>query len=76
VLDPIEWSTGNGATSRTQPFTTRIDSAQGSEDALDQSLALCDQAGDRCALSDNARARYEALLERAKVKPHPVPGPT
>lgn len=69
MLDPIEWSTGNGATSRTQPFTTRIDSAQGSEDALDQSLALCDQAG-------NARARYEALPERAKVKPHPVPGPT
>ncbi len=74
VLDPVEWSTGNGATSRTQPFTMRIDSAKGSEDTLDQFLTLCDQVGDRCALSGNARARYEALLERAKAHPIPYPG--
>ena len=74
VLDPIEWSTGNGATSRTQPFTTRIGSAKGSEDTLDQFLTLCDQAGDRCALSGNARARFDALLERAKASPIPFPG--
>ncbi len=74
VLDPIAWSTGNGATGRFQPFTTRIRSAQGSEDTLDQFLTMCDQAGDRCALSGNARARYEALLERAKVSPIPYPG--
>jgi pimeloyl-ACP methyl ester carboxylesterase len=75
VLDPIAWSTGNGATSRFQPFTTRISSAQGSEDSLDQFLTLCDQAGDRCALSGNARERFEALLERAKVSPIPFPTP-
>lgn len=74
VLDPIAWSTGNGATSRKEPFTTRIGSAQGSEDTRDQFLTLCDQVGDRCALSGNARARYEALLERAKVNPIPYPG--
>ncbi|MEO7235540.1 MAG: alpha/beta fold hydrolase, partial [Lapillicoccus sp.] len=74
VLDPVEWSTGNGATSRTQPFTMRIGSAKGSEDTLDQFLTLCDQVGDRCALSGNARARYEALLERAKAHPIPYPG--
>ena len=74
VLDPIAWSTGNGATSRTQPFTTRLGSAEGSEDTLDQFLALCDQAGDRCALSGNARARYDALLARAKLNPIPYPG--
>jgi len=74
VLDPIEWSTGNGAMSRTQPFTTRIGSAKGSEDTLDQFLTLCDQAGDRCALSGNARARFDALLERAKASPIPFPG--
>lgn len=38
VLDPIDWSAGNEATSRTQPFTTRVHSAQGSEDTLDQFL--------------------------------------
>ena len=74
VLDPVEWSTGDGATSRTQPFTMRIGSAKGSEDTLDQFLTLCDRAGDRCALSGNARARYEALLERAKAHPIPYPG--
>ena len=74
VLDPIAWSTGNGATSRFQPFTTRIRSDRGSEDSLDQFLTLCDQAGDRCALSGNARARFEALLARAKVTPIPYPG--
>jgi pimeloyl-ACP methyl ester carboxylesterase len=74
VLDPIAWSTGHGATSRTQPFTTRLRSDQGSEDTLDQFLTLCDRAGDRCALSGGARARYEALLARAKVSPIPLPG--
>lgn len=63
VLDPIAWTTGRGDTAQSRPFSYRLRSDVGARRTLGQFFQLCDQAGDACAFSGNARQRYAALAE-------------
>ncbi|HQR27577.1 MAG TPA: alpha/beta fold hydrolase [Nocardioides sp.] len=67
VLDPVQWATGDATTSAL-PFTTRIDSAQGSHEALTSALAECDRMGRRsCALAPRAGTKWQQLVRRARA---------
>ncbi|MBM7776152.1 pimeloyl-ACP methyl ester carboxylesterase [Actinokineospora baliensis] len=69
VVDPVQWSTGKGRDSRFL-VTTRINSADGAWEALTSALAECDRVGpSRCAASGSARAKWTAVVERAKQGP-------
>ncbi len=71
VLDPIAWSTGAPGTGFTVPFSTRVGSGAGTYAALQEFFRLCDAAGDACAFSGGAAARYAALAEKLKTAPIP-----
>jgi pimeloyl-ACP methyl ester carboxylesterase len=74
VLDPIAWTTGSGDGS-TVPFSTRLHSAQGAGDTLNQFFALCDAGGPRCAFAPNSAARFAGLGDKLKAHPLPVTFP-
>ena len=76
VLDPVAWSTGAGDESATLPFTTRVGSDAGSSSTLGEFFRLCDAAGSDCPFAPNAQARYEALTQRALLKPIELPDPS
>ncbi len=70
VLDPIAWTTGRPG-NRNLPFSTRLLSAKGAQDTLQEFFRLCEVAGTpRCAFSSpDVEARYDALLDRLAVDP-------
>ena len=45
VADPVSWFTGRPPNGASIPVFTRIGSAHGSEDTLEQFTNLCDAAG-------------------------------
>lgn len=70
VLDPISWSKGRGDAAKTQPFSTRLRSGYGAHEALMSAFARCDVVGKRrCALSGNAKAKWNRIAEKLKHGP-------
>jgi pimeloyl-ACP methyl ester carboxylesterase len=75
VVDPIAWSTGHGQDGETTPIGTRIGSAEGSQDTLDEFFRLCDAAGPDCALAGDSSDRFAALAERLRGDPAEISDP-
>jgi len=74
VLDPIAWSTGRGNQARTQPFSTRLRSAKGAYQTLQEFLRLCDAGGPNCAFSEGNPARhFDRLAKRLLREPVEFP---
>jgi pimeloyl-ACP methyl ester carboxylesterase len=68
VLDPVAWSTGRGNQARTQPFSTRLRSAKGAYETLNEFFRLCDAGGETCAFSEGNPARRYAKLARRLLR--------
>jgi pimeloyl-ACP methyl ester carboxylesterase len=74
VLDPVAWSTGRGDQARTLPFSTRLRSAKGAYETLNEFFRLCDAGGETCAFSEgNPARRYARLAERLLREPVELP---
>jgi pimeloyl-ACP methyl ester carboxylesterase len=70
VLDPVAWSTGRGNQARTLPFSTRLRSAKGAYETLQEFLRLCDAGGPNCAFSEgNPQRRFDRLAKRLLREP-------
>jgi pimeloyl-ACP methyl ester carboxylesterase len=70
VLDPVAWSTGRGDQARTLPFSTRLRSAKGAYETLQEFLRLCDAGGPNCAFSKgNPQRRFDRLAKRLLREP-------
>jgi pimeloyl-ACP methyl ester carboxylesterase len=70
VLDPVAWSTGRGDQSRTLPFSTRLGSAKGAYQTLQEFFRLCDAGGPNCAFSEGDPARrFDRLARRLLREP-------
>jgi pimeloyl-ACP methyl ester carboxylesterase len=70
VLDPVAWSTGRGDQARTLPFSTRLRSAKGAYQTLQEFLRLCDAGGPNCAFSEgNPKRRFDRLARRLLREP-------
>ncbi|HET9559150.1 MAG TPA: alpha/beta fold hydrolase, partial [Actinomycetota bacterium] len=70
VLDPVAWSTGRGDQARTLPFSTRLRSAKGAYQTLQEFLRLCDAGGPNCAFSEgNPARRFDRLAKRLLREP-------
>lgn len=70
VLDPIAWSTGRGWSSYFFPYSTRIRSAEGTQDTLKEFFRLCDESGiDVCELAGNAESRFASVAESIRKEP-------
>jgi pimeloyl-ACP methyl ester carboxylesterase len=70
VLDPVAWSTGRGDQARTLPFSTRLRSAKGAYETLQEFLRLCDAGGPNCAFSQgNPARRFDRLATRLLREP-------
>ena len=66
VLDPVAWSTGVTGRPVTDPFTTRIGSDAGTQEALTAAFAACADAGSgRCAIASAPQATWERVLAAA-----------
>jgi pimeloyl-ACP methyl ester carboxylesterase len=74
VLDPVAWSTGRGRQARTQPFSTRLGSAKGAYESLQEFFRLCDAGGENRAFSEGDPARrYARLAKRLFREPVELP---
>ncbi len=70
VLDPVAWSTGRGDQARTLPFSTRLRSAKGAYQTLNEFFRLCDAGGPDCAFSQgNPAHRFDRLARRLLREP-------
>jgi pimeloyl-ACP methyl ester carboxylesterase len=70
VLDPIAWTTGRPPAGASLPFSNRLGSAHGADDALHQFLVQCDAAGPRhCAFAPGAVQKFARLDARARTRP-------
>jgi len=71
VLDPVEWTTGELPADALAPFSYRLGSHVGADQALSTFLAAC--AGDqRCAFREagvDLRRKYDRLLARLRRRP-------
>jgi pimeloyl-ACP methyl ester carboxylesterase len=77
VLDPVAWSTGRGDQARTLPFSTRLRSAEGAYETLQEFLRLCDAGGPNCAFSEgNPQRRFDRLAKRLLRQPSEFTDPT
>jgi pimeloyl-ACP methyl ester carboxylesterase len=74
IVEPVAYATGRGD-GFTVPYSTRLRSDQGSHETLQQFLALCAQAGPRCAFSPGDPERKLATL-LARARRHPITLPT
>ena len=75
VLDPIAWSTGRGDSALTNPFSKRVNSGQGSWQALTSAFAECDRVGKRrCALAGRSTEKWTAVVQRLRKGPVRVDG--
>ena len=75
VLDPIAWTTGYGQDGETTPVGTRLGSADGAQDTLDEFFRLCDAAGPDCALAPDSSARFAAMAEQLLKHPATITDP-
>jgi len=74
VLDPVAWSTGRGDQARTLPFSTRLRSAKGAYETLQEFLRLCDAGGPNCAFSQGSpKRRFDRLAKRLLRNPVEFP---
>ncbi|HEY6710515.1 MAG TPA: alpha/beta hydrolase [Actinomycetota bacterium] len=74
VLDPVAWSTGRGDQARTLPFSTRLRSAKGAYETLQEFFRLCDAGGPNCAFSQgNPARRFARLTKRLLREPVEFP---
>ena len=74
VLDPVAWSTGRGDQARTLPFSTRLRSAKGAYETLQEFLRLCDAGGPNCAFSEgDPSRRFDRLAKRLLREPVEFP---
>ena len=74
VLDPVAWSTGRGDQARTLPFSTRLRSAKGAYETLQEFFRLCDAGGPNCAFSEGDPARrFDRLAKRLLREPVEFP---
>jgi pimeloyl-ACP methyl ester carboxylesterase len=70
VIDPVAWSTGRNWASYFFPVTTRIRSAEGASDTLNEFFRLCDEAGiEVCPLAGDAESRYASVLQSLREEP-------
>jgi pimeloyl-ACP methyl ester carboxylesterase len=77
VLDPVAWSTGRGDQARTLPFSTRLGSAKGAYQTLQEFLRLCDAGGPNCAFSaGDPKRRFDRLARRLPREPVELTDPT
>jgi pimeloyl-ACP methyl ester carboxylesterase len=77
VLDPVAWSTGRGDQARTLPFSTRLRSAKGAYETLQEFLRLCDAGGPNCAFSQgDPQRRFDRLAKRLLREPAEFTDPT
>ena len=77
VLDPVAWATGRGDQARTLPFSTRLRSAKGAYQTLQEFLRLCDVGGPNCAFSQgNPKRRFDRLARRLLREPAEFTDPT
>jgi pimeloyl-ACP methyl ester carboxylesterase len=77
VLDPVAWSTGRGDQARTLPFSTRLRSAKGAYQTLQEFLRLCDAGGPNCAFSQgDPKRRFDRLAKRLLREPAEFTDPT
>lgn len=60
VLDPIAWTAG-GPGEQDVPSSTRLRSAEGAQDSLEEFFRLCDAAGPGCAFAPDSAVRFEAI---------------
>ena len=84
VLDPVEWTTGEKpGDALVKPFTYRLGSFEGSQDALRTFLKACanNTNNNRCAFGEKGasakelEAKYERLLDRLRQEPVKVKTP-
>jgi pimeloyl-ACP methyl ester carboxylesterase len=71
VLDPVEWTTGDRPAEARAPFSYRVGSHLGADDALSTFLAAC-AGDDRCAFREagiDLRRKYDRLLARVRRRP-------
>jgi pimeloyl-ACP methyl ester carboxylesterase len=68
VLDPVAWATGRGDQARRLPFSTRLRSAKGAYETLNEFFRLCDAGGPTCAFSAGDPARRYARLARRLLR--------
>jgi pimeloyl-ACP methyl ester carboxylesterase len=70
VLDPVAWTTGRPPSGSSVPFSTRLGSAHGADDAFHQFLKQCEAAGPRrCAFAPGAPQKFARLDARARTRP-------
>lgn len=70
ILDPVEWTTGDGNESDTLPFSTRLGSDIGALDTLNEFFRLCDDAGPSgCAFAPDSSQRFDALAVQLLDEP-------
>jgi pimeloyl-ACP methyl ester carboxylesterase len=77
VLDPVEWTTGYAPRDAFAPFTYRLGSHLGSQDAFTTFLAAC-ATDERCAFREedvDLRRKYDRLLSAARRRPIEVLDP-
>lgn len=69
-LDFIGNATGHGDDGARLPLDTRQDVPRGMAETFTQFLTRCDAAGEKCAFSGGARAKFDALM--AVARQHPI----
>lgn len=75
VLDPVAWTTGRGGQARRVPFSTRLRSAVGARDTLNEFFRLCDAGGSACAFGPDSAHRFATLYRTLKKHPVAFPQP-
>ena len=69
VLDPVEWSTGDGGDGG-QPFSERIDSGHGAWRTLTSALNECNRVGPkRCPIAGHAHRIWRDVVQRLHRRP-------
>jgi len=77
VLDPVAWSTGRFGRGTKVPFSARLGSGEGANDAMVTALLACNRVGkQRCAFAGKALAKWERLTDRLRDRPLRLPDGT
>jgi pimeloyl-ACP methyl ester carboxylesterase len=69
ALDFIGNAVGHGTDGFTKPIDTRQDVPRGIADTFNQFVSQCDAAGDGCAFSGGAAAKFATLAQAARQAP-------
>jgi pimeloyl-ACP methyl ester carboxylesterase len=77
VLNPVEWTTGYRPADRFQPFSYRLGSHNGAQNALNSFLEAC-SGDERCAFDEpsvDLSTKYNRILDRLLEGPVSIPSP-